>query len=218
VPENVLFSAIVESERRLLQKRLESFELKLQGYKRSQELFDSEVQSYERQIEVQTRLLSLVEKQLDAVKGIRDKGLVQQSIVLGLERDVSRSKSDLQSTQAYLSRARQDSQAAGQSADELRSVREQGIEEELASNAKELIVLDGRIRGAASVLGLLTQVNALGADVAPEPQYAIEILRGDADGKEAVFNATESTKVRPGDVIKIKAETGIAPEGEVKQP
>lgn len=216
VSENVLFRAIVESEGRLLQQRLESFELKVQGYRRSQELFDAEVQSLEHQIEVQTRLLSLVEQQLDAVKGIRDKGLVQQSIYLGLERDVSRSKSDLQSTQTYLLRARQDSQAASQSAEELRSVREQGIEEELAANAQELIVLDGRIRGVASVLGVITQLSSLGNDVEPEPRYAIEVLRTGAGGNEVVLSATESTKVRPGDVINIKPVGRLAPEGEVK--
>lgn len=201
--ENALFDAVVEAERQLLRRRHEAFDLKNQGYERSRGLFNEEIEALEKQIEVQERLLSLVDQQLDAVKSIRDKGLVQQSIYLGLERDVSRSKSDLQSTQAFLSRARQNSKGADQSTLELRAQRDQGIEEELSANAQELIVMEGRIKSVEAALSGYPQLMTPADGVSSSPYYTLEILRSAPGANDVVITATQYTRLMPGDVLNV---------------
>lgn len=206
IADEPLLSALYDAEQQLLAKRREELRLKLKGYRRSSELFDEEVQALAKQIEVQKRLQELLKQQTEAVKDLMNKGMVNQSVYLDLERQTTTTKNDQRQTEAFLARAQQSSDVASQSALELEAERRQALEQTISENARELLRLERRMETAAiGNVGVWTEAtdcaSVLGASSTATAK--LKITRRRKDRAESVINAERSDRLRPGDVVEV---------------
>lgn len=206
IADEPLLSALYDAEQQLLAKRREELRLKLDGYRRSSELFENEVQALAKQIEVQQRLQELLKQQTEAVKDLMNKGMVNRSMYLDLERQATATKNDQRETEAFVARARQSRDAASQSALELEAERLQALEQAISENARELLRL-GRQMEAAAIgnVGITTEGIgcASGPAVSSTAIARIKIIRLGQDRVESVINAQRSDRLRPGDVVEV---------------
>lgn len=206
VADEPLLSALFDAEQQLLAKRRQELELKLQGYRRSRELFDTEAQALASQIEVQRRLKQLLEQQAKAVKDLMDKGMINRSIYLDMERQAAATKSDQRETQALLARAQQSSEAASQSALELEAERRQALEQAISDNARDLFRLERRMElSVPRNPGIRTDAIDCASDAGTSSAAtaSLRIIRRGKDGEEMVIRAERSDRLRPGDVIEV---------------
>lgn len=206
VSEDPLLSALYDAEQQLLAKRREELELKLQGYRRSRELFETEAEALASQIEVQQRLQQLLEQQAKAVKDLMEKGMIDRSMYLDMERQATATKSDQRETEALLARAQQSSDAASQSALELEAERRQVLEQAISDNARELLRLERRMElSATRSPGVRTDVTDCASDpgTSSDAIARLKIIRRGKDREEMVLQAERSDRLRPGDVIEV---------------
>ena len=206
IADEPLLAALYEAEQQLLIQRLEELRLKLEGYRRSSELFGQEVQALARQIEVQQRLQDLLQQQTAAVKDLMDKGIVNQSVYLDLERQTTETKKDQRETEAFLARAQQNSDAASQSALELEAERRQVLEQTISDNVREMLRLERRMELAAiGNPGIDTDAIdcASGPGASSAASARLRIIRLTKDREETVNAAKRSDRLRPGDVVEV---------------
>lgn len=195
----------MRDEQALFEARRDAMRSQIAAITQAKALLDTEIQSLQAKIASQDRQIGLARKELDAVNGLMDRGLVSSPRQLALEQMVAQLESTRLDSQVATSRARQDIARNDRAIIDLKTQRQSTVLADLREAQIRLAHLDEK---AATARGLLADT----AFTAPQwvrrqkeaerlaPVYTL--VRTGAEGSQE-FAVAETDPVLPGDVLKV---------------
>lgn len=201
-------AALIGSETALMKQRRDRYELQLKALADLKALLQSEVQSLTRKSETQTRQLEIVEQDRDKISRLTDQGLALSSRMLSSEERAAEVQSNLLDIDTNILRAKQQISQADQDEINLRNDWEAQRAKEMQDTEAELEKLDLQIGTNRQLMAeaLAQSAEALKFDPSGGSatiRYAI--VRDDGNGPKEIA-ADETSRLEPGDVIKVTSE------------
>lgn len=210
--EDGVVSLLMHQERQIFIGRRDAMKAQIEALIQLKSFLEKEAETLKAQVAGQDKQMALVNRELQAISSLVEKGYAVSSRQLGLERVIAQIQGDKLRLETELLRVLQESSKADISMLELRNTRTNELTAELrATQAK----IDETLEKAKTAQHLLYE-SAISA-----PQRFVErdrarrnlearyvIVR--ANGAE--INATESTRVEPGDTLKVSLPIPDEPE------
>lgn len=196
---------LVASESALMTSRDKRLRLQLTALADLKELLRTEIESLAKKSETQTRQLSLVESDLEKVDGLAEKGLAVSSRRLSLEQRVADLQAALLDIDTASLKARQEVNKATQDETNLQNDRDAQLAQELQNTEQELDTLTLKLGTSRDLMAealLQSSEAAAMKDHVTAANVVYSIVR-EVDGKSRQIEATETTAVLPGDVVKV---------------
>lgn len=213
--EEYAVSLLMQQERQIFIGRRDAMKAQIEALVQLKSFLEKEAETLKAQIAGQDKQMALVNQELQAISSLVEKGYAVSSRQLGLERVIAQIQGDKLRLETELLRVRQDSSRADISVIELRNTRTNELTSELRTAQAKL---DETLQKTKTAQHLLYEA----AVSAPhrfverdrarrnvEPTYVI--VR--ADGTEITeIDATETTRVEPGDTLKVTLPMPEEPE------
>ncbi|MEF2070631.1 polysaccharide biosynthesis/export family protein [Consotaella aegiceratis] len=196
--------AVLSGETEIMKTRANRLRLQLQAQADLKTLLNSEIESLEKKIETQNRQLELARKDLDGIGNLADQGLVVNSRVLSLERNIADLQGQVLDLETASLQAKQDISKADQTATDLQNDRAAEIAQQHQETEASLAEVARKMAMYQSLMGeaLANAPEAAAAD-GDEPPVDFAIVRTGDDGATKTISADENTPVLPGDVVKV---------------
>ncbi|WP_158266788.1 polysaccharide biosynthesis/export family protein [Alsobacter soli] len=214
-------SLLMQQERMIMKARLEGYRTQLGALDELKTYLQKEVDSLGAQLATEDTQLKLVQKELQSVASLVEKGLAVSPRQLSLERTVAQIQGDRLRVETAGMRARQEISKADISILELKNKRSNDLLVELRTTQAKL---EETSRKANTTEQLLREseytapqllAERLKATMAP-PSYSI--VRK-VNGEPVETAATETTPIEPGDIIKVQlARFDATAEGPAATP
>jgi polysaccharide biosynthesis/export protein ExoF len=208
---NPKLPGILAEEEAIKSARQKKLRLQLEAIDNLKRLLESEIESLTKKVATQQRQVELARKELEDVGSLADKGLVVNTRILGTERTIAEMESKLLDYETAILRAKQDVSAATQNAIDLKNsvdadvaTERQQVEAALVEATLKMDMHRGLMAEA------LTWAPAASIALDPAPETFV-ILRSTGDGTDEI-EASETTPVLPGDVVKVKVTVLPDPE------
>jgi protein involved in polysaccharide export with SLBB domain len=145
-----------------------------------------------------------MQKELDNLEQLRDKGLTRRLEVLTVQRQVTDMKRESRTTELGISRSQRDLNDLAKQALALKSQRLGEISQGLIDAEVEISTQRARIDNQSKILpAASTAPVASGTDASQVSTIKYEVVRINADGIAATISADENTLLEPGDVLKV---------------
>jgi protein involved in polysaccharide export with SLBB domain len=189
----------------LMKLRRKELESKIAAARGIGSLYEHEIQTLQNKINTQQRQVDLVKKELASVSALLDKGLVQSSRRLSLDRDESDEESKLLDLGFQLLRARQLLEENNRDADELVNSMNSQVQTELNTVVHDI----AKAGLQAKVSGLLINETAdekqrrLLDRNEDEKPIRFQIARRGRDGSIVRIEASADADVEPRDLIEV---------------
>ena len=188
--------------------------LKLQALKDLKDLLHSEIESLNKKGATQEKQLALMQKQLNGLGNLANKGLVVNSRVLNLEAQIADLQSRLLDFDTKTLQAKQDINKADQDKIKVENDRDTQRAQQLQDVSGQLRQIDHKLSmNRDLMLEAVLQSAAVAGDTAARPVAGYEIVRTLKDGSSRTIKARETSPVQPGDVIKTTVELPLAQNG-----
>lgn len=203
---NPTVALILTQERMIMQARWQAFRTQNEALEQLKAFLEKEITSLEAQIVTQDTQMRLVNRELQSVTTLVEKGLTAAPRQLGLERTVAQVQGDRLRLESSLLKAHQEISRANISILELRNGRSNEIALEARQTAAKLEEAERRADTAGRLLRE-AEVTApqfiLERGRATRAQPVFTITRGSGSDR-TVVEASETTLVEPGDAIKVE--------------
>jgi exopolysaccharide production protein ExoF len=203
--------ALLAEEKATMSIRRGQLKRQLDALEDLRELLQSEIDSLEKKSVTQQRQIELAKRELSGIGSLKEQGLVVNTRVLSAERTIADLEGRLLDYETAILQAKQDISKAIQDAANLRDSREaeiaverQQVEADLAQSNLKMDMYRGLMSEALSVAP-----EAALSDEEAEVTY--QLLRS-TDGETTTIDASETTPVLPGDVIKVGVTMMPEPE------
>ncbi|WP_377296837.1 polysaccharide biosynthesis/export family protein [Rhizobium sp. SGZ-381] len=201
-------SELIRSETALMKQRRDRYELQLKALADLKALLQSEVESLQRKTETQTRQLDIVEKDREKISRLSDQGLALSSRMISSEERAAEVQSALLDIDTNSLRAKQQISQANQDEINLRNDWEAQRAKEMQDTEAELEKLNLQIGTSQQLVAESLAQSAEALKFDPHGKSAsirYSIVRDDGTGAKEIA-ADETTKLQPGDVIKVTSE------------
>ncbi|MCF3638946.1 polysaccharide biosynthesis/export family protein [Rhizobium sp. TRM95111] len=202
---------ILESEMALMTSRDKRLRLQLTALADLKELLRSEIESLAKKSETQTRQLTLVEGDREKVDALAEKGLAISSRRLSLEQRVADLQAALLDIDTASLKAKQDINKATQDETNLQNDWDAQLAEELQNTEQELDTLTLKLGTTRDLMAEALLQSADSASMTKHVSAAnvvYSIVR-DVDGESRQIAASETTRVLPGDVVKVDVSVAM---------
>lgn len=168
-------------------------------------LYTHEIETLQNKIGAQQRQVDLVKKELASVNSLLDKGLVQSSRRLTLDRDESDAENKLLDLEFQLIRARQLLEENRRDSDELVNSMNSQIQTELNDVVRDIAKADLQARVARLLIDETTyeKQRQLLDDNRGTQAVRFQIARRGQNGEMVRIDASADTKVEPRDLIEV---------------
>lgn len=173
-------------------------------------LYAGEIGTLQSKITAQERQTTVVQNELKTVSSLLDRGLVQSSRRLALEREETEGESRVLDFQFQLLRARQSLEENNREGEEIVNTKNSEIQTELNEIVRQISAANLKARTAELLLGETDsriQELLLDQDVANERKIIFYVTRTEVDGGVTRITATADTPVEPRDLIEVSIET-----------
>ncbi|MCJ8517478.1 exopolysaccharide production protein ExoF [Pseudorhizobium tarimense] len=198
--------ALLESEKALMKSRRERYELQLKALADLRDLLQNEVKSLQQKAETQKEQLKLVQRDRERISRLSEQGLATSQRRLSIEERTADVESTLLDIDTASLRAKQDISKANQDEINLRNDWEAQRTKELQDTEAELEKLDLELNTSRQLMSeaLAQSAEALKFD-ATKATIKYVVVREEGDGTKETA-VTESTRLKPGDVVKVASE------------
>jgi len=155
-----------------------------------------------------------MQRELDNLTSLRDKGLTRRLEVLTVQRQVSDMKKETRSSELSISRSQRELNDLNRQASNLLIERQAEVSQSLADTEVEIATLNARVENQGKLLfGGTTASSSTPAAPPSDPaatsettavaSFSYEIVRLNADGIATTLSGDENTLLQPGDVLKV---------------
>jgi protein involved in polysaccharide export with SLBB domain len=200
------YKLIVRQENSIFDARRKAFDTQLAALQQLREYLEKEVVSVEAQVKTGTRQMELIQKELQGVVTLVDKGYAVAQRQLLLERAMAQAEGDQLRLGSTVMRAKQEISRTDISILELKNRRDNDITVELRETQSRIDAYAERIETAK---GLLYEAEVVAPQVVGErgmgpgvtPTYTVARA---IDGRVTKIVAEEGTPVLPGDTIQVR--------------
>lgn len=196
--------SVLEQERAILKADRSALEQKIQSQRGLKDILDREIRSLTLQIEAESKQLDFVQKEATKIRALGERGLAQGSRILDLERNIAQITGSRQAIETQIIRARQEIHRAEQRGAEERSAELVRLRKELQTATDRLNEVTEQLRMNAQ---LVAEAEVAGPRAALESEanetHKFSIVR-EEDGSPKEFAVTETSEVRPGDIVKVQ--------------
>jgi protein involved in polysaccharide export with SLBB domain len=172
-------------------------------------LYEGEIGTLKSKIGAQERQTAVVQNELKTVSSLLDRGLVQSSRRLALEREETEGESRVLDFQFQLLRARQSLEENNREGEEIVNTKNSEIQAELNDVVRQISAANLKARTAELLLGEAdsrVQELLLDEDVSREQKIVFYITRKEVDGGVTRITATADTPIEPRDLIEVSIE------------
>jgi len=204
--DNPATALIMQQEQLIFDARREAFETQMRALNQLKDHLNKEIISLDAQVATEDKQIQLVKKELQGVMTLMEKGLSVTPRQLSLERTLAQIEGDRLRVGAALLRARQEISKADIAIIELQNKRANDATTTLRETQTKLDELARRFSTAEQLLYESEVVaprslSQRSRNRKSDPVYTIVRHAGD---RTVELSATESTKVEPGDTIKVE--------------
>lgn len=208
IPDELAGSAdgkmLIVNEETYMQTRKERLERELSTLDDLKNLLASEIESLGKKIATQNRQIELLNKDLEGIGDLSERGLVVNQRLLGLEGSIAELEGRVLDMETAKLRARQDINRAERDAATLLDDRKSEIAQQLQETEAQIESLNLQI---AMYRGLMAEAASLAPEVAvrmdkSSAEVSYRIVRTAREETQEIA-ADENTAVRPGDVVKV---------------
>jgi len=194
---------LVAVDRSILADRLATWSESQRHLRDEMSLFDLEIDVLGQQASIQDQERALVTEQVEAAKGLVEKGLMPLPRLQELQRVQSQTARDLLENRAFSARAKQSRSSVQfelESADLKWRI-------DIRQQLREALIEQAQTK--ASVEALSTQILNAGADLSDTKQFELVIvIYRTVDGSEKTISARMNTEILPGDVLDVSFAKG----------
>ncbi|WP_137131349.1 polysaccharide biosynthesis/export family protein [Rhizobium sp. FY34] len=201
-------SALIGSETALMKQRRDRYELQLKALGNLKALLDSEVQSLTRKAETQNRQLDIAQEDRDKISRLSEQGLALSSRLLSSEERTAEVQSNLLDIDTNILRAKQQISQADQDEINLRNDWQAQRAKDMQDTEAELEKLNLQIGTNRQLMAEALAQSAEALKFDPSGGSATirySIVRDDGEGPKEIA-ASETSRLLPGDVIKVTSE------------
>ncbi|MEO3998804.1 polysaccharide biosynthesis/export family protein [Mesorhizobium sp. CAU 1732] len=194
--------AILADEASIMETRKRSTTLRLEGLDDLKALLESEIKSLEQKVTTQNRQIELAREDLKGLGSLAQEGLVVNTRILSTERSIADMEGKLLDFETAILRAKQDISKASQEAIEITNAQRS----ELAIERQQTeALINETVLKLATQRGLMAEALAYsaGGSAADSTVRVTYTLVRDVDGNTEEIEADETTRVLPGDVIRV---------------
>lgn len=208
-----LASAFAEQERSIFEARLESYNNQVQTMHQTIRLYENEIEALGAQITTEESQIKAVQRELDDTRGMIARGLAPTPRVLPLEQTIAQIRREQKDHQTAIIRAKQRINEANQQLADLRDKRRGSAVEGIQSGQAQLNELTRRYQTAQRLLAgassSFPDMRTPGSE--PLATLGYSIVRAE-NGEAREMDATETTRVEPGDIVKVRLAKENLPE------
>lgn len=175
-------------------------------------LYTSEIGTLKNKISTQERQTTVVQNELKTVSSLLDRGLIQSSRRLALEREETEGQSRILDFQFQLLQAKQSVEENKRDGEEIVNTTNSEIQTELNDIVRQIADADLKARTAQLLLGeadTRIQELLLDEDLDLKQRVSFVVTRHEVDGTITRINATADTLVEPRDLIEVSVDTPV---------
>jgi exopolysaccharide production protein ExoF len=196
---------VLDEEKALFQSRLDRVNNQVESFNNTIELLEREIVAIQGQIGANQRQRDSVSRELEDTRGMVSRGLAPAPRVLPLERTVSQLESEQKAMETMILRARQQINLTRAQISNVRDERRALAASDLLGLRVQAQELTERYNTLVRVMADSSDLIELGderetTEQVVVPAYAIVRIE---NGEVVERNVTETTRVQPGDIIKV---------------
>jgi polysaccharide export outer membrane protein len=200
-----LAAEYIHEERGVLKRQREILERQETSLNTAISEAKTEIAAYEKELAKIQEQRSLREASLSTLQTLSQKGLTTQQRLMDSQILLASADRDAQYAIANISRSRQSLDRAERDLAMLALDRKMAIDKELHTIDEQIAKARVTIESAGKVVGQIAGLPAQVVAREREPQFKFEIMRKGGDGELHPVVATETTKLLPGDVLRVTA-------------
>jgi len=196
---------LIDEERSLLNIHVDALKTQIDSLEQNRGLYEREIDAIKRQIEANKAQSASVERELVEVRGLVKRGLTTLSRLANLERMQAQLEMNEQGFQTLILRSRQNITQADQRIFDLKSQRNAAVTAEVQKVRMDIDDISVRFDTNRSLLveAKVTVPALVGVSDGAVETKSLVVVRM-LDGKTQTIDATESTELLPGDVLRIQ--------------
>ena len=204
--QDARIQAVMEREKLLLKSRRDDLQRQSAALTDLRNLYTGEIQSLQAQIESEKRQGDLIQKELDELRGLAQRGLTSNPRLFLVERAFVSIEGTQRNLQAVIMRSRQGIAQAAQQADELRVKFRERVDAETDKTDSEIRDAQARIATADQLITEASETAPLATarrlrNSGMEPKF--KLTRRASDGSTQELSAESEDPIQPGDVIMV---------------
>jgi protein involved in polysaccharide export with SLBB domain len=203
---------VMDREREIFEARRQTLANSLSVIAQQKEVVQQEIASAESYAEEVKKAIPPMQKELENLTALRDKGLTRRLEVLTVQRQVSDMQRETRTSALSITRGQRELNDLEKQASNLKGQREAEVAQALVEVGTEINVLKARLDNQSKLLPAGSSITTPTAQNAGEGETPVtfEIVRLNADGLAITMPASEDTLLMPGDVLKVVT---VAPAG-----
>lgn len=196
---------LIDEERSLLNIHVDALKTQIDSLEQNRGLYEREIDAIKRQIEANKVQSASVERELVEVRNLVKRGLTTISRLANLERMQAQLEMNEQGFQTLILRSRQNITQADQRIFDLKSQRNAAVTAEVQKVRMDIDDVSVRFDTSRSLLveAKVTVPALVGVSDGAVETKSLVVVRM-LDGKTQTIDATESTELLPGDVLRIQ--------------
>lgn len=196
---------LIDEERSLLNIHVDALKTQIDSLEQNRSLYEREIDAIKRQIEANKVQSASVERELVEVRGLVKRGLTTISRLANLERMQAQLEMNEQGFQTLILRSRQNITQADQRIFDLKSQRNATVTAEVQKVRMDIDDVSVKFDTNRSLLveAKVTVPALVGVSDGAVETKSLVVVRMQ-DGKTQTIDATESTELLPGDVLRIQ--------------
>jgi protein involved in polysaccharide export with SLBB domain len=196
---------LIDEERSLLNIHVDALKTQIDSLEQNRGLYEREIDAIKRQIEANKVQSASVERELVEVRNLVKRGLTTISRLANLERMQAQLEMNEQGFQTLILRSRQNITQADQRIFDLKSQRNAAVTAEVQKVRMDIDDVSVRFDTNRSLLveAKVTVPALVGVSDGAVETKSLVVVRM-LDGKTQTIDATESTELLPGDVLRIQ--------------
>ena len=144
--------------------------------------------------------MNIVSQRIDEYQDLVNRGLVRKPELIGQQIEKSLVQAEVSRLQGEIAHLQQNAGELEVKQEEVKANYKRQVLTELQETSQHLLDIDATLGTARQLRNLKAQKVGFGDE---EPNYTILITRAEQSGT-GTFNATEDTKLEPGDVVEVK--------------
>jgi polysaccharide export outer membrane protein/exopolysaccharide production protein ExoF len=197
---------VMAQEEAIFKARREGLQTQIEAMRSLKQTLQDELTSLQGQLVFQDKQIDLIQKELNGVSSLVDKGIVAAPRQISLERELAQYQSGRLVAETSLLRSRQEINRNDIAILDLKNRYDNEVVSSLRDAQSELDQLAAKMQTSMALLQdsrmAAPRLLAMRSGVdAPEPIFTI--IRMDGNGKESEIAAQEGTPLQPGDTIKV---------------
>ena len=197
---------LIRREQEVLDRQHRSLERERESHKAAIEETRKEIEAFEKELEKIRYQVELRETRVKKLKSLADRGLASGQRLSDSQVLLASADRDTQNALAAIARGRRTLQRAHRDLAMVTLDRKLKIEEDLRSINEELAKIKERIAGSERIVEKISRMPSGILSMEQAVSYEYEVMRRGTDGQQNFISVTETTSLRPGDVLRIKAQ------------